>query len=311
VTARVASATQRKIVVAGGTGFVGRHIVRELIDSGHQVAVLSRNPLLVSSLPELVGASAIQADVTEPKSLAGTLEGAHVVVGAVQFPNHPVEVPRRGLTYDRYDRLGTENLLAEATRAGVSSYIYVSGAGADPASSKTWYRAKGRAEDAIRRSGLRFAILRPSWGYGRGDRALNRFAAIARFSPVLPRIGVRPQRIQPVHAGDIALAVRRTLEVEDSWNRIYEIGGPQIMTMDDILRTLLEVMGKRRLILPVPTPVVKLATAPLVLLPNPPMTPHGIEFAVQDGVVDNTELEKVLDVHPVGLREGLSRYLVT
>ena len=298
-----------KIVVAGGTGFVGRHIVRALLDAGNSVTVLGRNPNKVAAVPECAGANANRADVTEPATLTGTLEAADAVVGAVQFPNHPVEVPRKGLTYDNYDRRGTENLLAEAERAGVTRFCYISGAGANTASDKTWYRAKGFAEKAIKKSGIGFAILRPSWAYGPEDRALNRLAKIARFSPVVPRLGVRPQRIQPVWVDDIALAVRRIFETEQAWGKTFEIGGPNVMTMQQVLDTMLEVLGKKRLVLPIPAPLAKLGTAPLVLLPKPPMTPQGIEFAIQNGLVDTTELEKVLDVHPVGLREGLSRYL--
>ena len=298
-----------KIVLAGGTGFLGRHLGRALLDSGHEVTVLSRNPEKVSSIPELGGANATRGDVTEPPSLTGTLNGADAVLGAVQFPNHPVEVPRKGLTYDNYDRQGTENLLAEAQRAGVEHFAYVSGASANTASDKTWYRAKGFAERAILRSGLKYAIVRPSWAYGPEDRALNRLANIARFSPLVPRLGIRAQRIQPVSCDDIALTFQRIFEKDDAWNRIYEIGGPEVMTMQEVLETLLDRLGKRRVIVPIPTPLAKLGTAPLVLLPKPPMTPQGIEFAVQDGVVDTDALKKVLDVHPISLREGLARYM--
>jgi uncharacterized protein YbjT (DUF2867 family) len=298
-----------KIVVAGGTGFLGRHISRALMDGGHEVTVLTRAPDKVSKIPELGGANAARADVTEPRTLNGVLTGAEGVVGAVQFPNHPVEVPRKGLTYDRFDREGTEHLLAEAKAAGIDRYAYISGAGADPASDKTWYRAKGRAEGAIERSGIAYSILRPSWAYGPEDRALNRLAAIARFSPVVPRLGVRPQRVQPVSVHDVALTVRRMFESPDAWGRVFEIGGPDVLTMHEIIRTMLEVTGRRRLIVPIPTALAKLGTAPLTLLPAPPMTPQGIEFAVQDGLVDTTDLEKVLDVHPIGLREGLARYM--
>lgn len=298
-----------RIVVAGGTGFLGRHISRALIDNGHEVTVLTRAPDKVSKIPDLEGANAARADVTEPHTLKGVLSGAKGVVGAVQFPNHPVEVPRKGLTYNRFDREGTEHLLAEAKNAGIERYVYISGAGADPGSDRTWYRAKGRAERAIERSDLAYSILRPSWAYGPEDRALNRFAAISRFSPIVPRLGVRPQRIQPVFVDDIALAVRRIFESPDAWGRVFEIGGPKVLTMDEIIRTMLEVVGRRRLIVPVPTALARLGTAPLTLLPTPPMTPRGIEFAVQDGLVDTTDLEKVLDIHPIGLREGLARYM--
>ena len=297
------------IVVAGGTGFIGRHVARALLDGGHHVVVLGRDPSKISTIPELDGAEGRRGDVTDPSSLAGVLDGADAVVGAVQFPNHPVEVPRRGLTYDRYDRRGTENLLEEAKRAGVKRYVYLSGAGAKVTSDKSWYRAKGLAESAVRDSGMEFAIVRPSWAYGPEDRALNRLARIASMSPVVPQLGVRAQLVQPVYVEDIALAFRRIFEVEDAWGRTFEIGGPRIMTMNEIIHTLLEVLGKKRVVLPIPLALAKLGTAPLIVLPNPPMTPQGVDFAVQDGLVDIAELEKVLDVHPVPLREGLSRYI--
>jgi NADH dehydrogenase len=296
-----------KIVVAGGTGFVGSYITRALLDDGHEVTVLSRRAD-TSDKPLLAGANAVRADVTDPASLAGTLDGADAVVGVVQFPNYPAEVPRKGLTFDNYDRAGTEHLVAEAKRAGAGRYVYLSGAGADPASSKTWYRAKGHAEAAVRASGIDHCILRPSWAYGPEDKALNKFAAIARFSPIVPRIGVRPQLVQPVLVDDIARATARILE-RDAWGHTLEIGGPDVITMDGVIRTMLKVMRKRRLIVPVPVILPMLAMAPLTLLPAPPMTPGGIEFAIQDAVVDTTEMEAILDIHPVPLEEGLARYL--
>jgi uncharacterized protein YbjT (DUF2867 family) len=298
-----------KILLAGGTGFLGRHIGKALLEAGHDLTVLSRHPEEVTRIRELAGANAIHGDVTKPHTLVGTMEGADAVVGATQFHNHPVEVPRKGRTYDNYDRLGTEYLLGEAERAGVKRYAYVSGAGADSASDKKWYRAKGFAEEAIIKSGLEYAIVRPSWAYGPEDRALNRLATIAKFSPVVPRLGVGPQYIQPVYVEDIALTFQRLFERDDAWDQTFEVGGPKVMSMHEVLQTMLEALGKRRLIVPIPTPLAKLGTAPLVLLPSPPMTPFGIEFAVQDGVVDTSLLHKVLDVHPVELREGLARYM--
>lgn len=296
-----------KIAVAGGTGFLGRYITRALLDSGHEVTVLSRNAE-TSGISQLMGANATKGDVTDPTSLTGKLDGADAVVGVVQFPNYPMEVPRKGLTFDRYDRQGTENLIAEAERAGVSSYVYISGAGADPVSPATWYRAKGRAEQALRDSSLRATILRPSWAYGPEDKALNKFVQIARFSPVVPRIGLRKQLVRPVFVEDVATAVARIFE-RDAWDETYEIGGPDVLGMDEVIATMLDVTGMRRLVVPVPKVLPKLATAPLVLLPKPPMTPGGIEFAVQDGLVDTTALERDLDIHSRSLRDGLTTYL--
>jgi uncharacterized protein YbjT (DUF2867 family) len=304
-----------RVVVAGGTGFVGRYIVRALLDGGHEVTVLGRNPARVGSIPMLRGAGATRGDVTDPFLLRGTLEGADAVVGAVQFPGYPAEVPRAGLTFDDYDRKGTENLITEAKRAGVTRYLFISGANSTPSAAENWYRAKGEAEETLRSSDLRYVILRPSWAYGPGDRALNTYAAMARFSPVIPMIAryrgrrMVNQQIQPVFIEDVALAVGRAFDREEAWNRTFEIGGPDVMTMRQVIETLLEVTGKKRAIVPVPDALAKAGVAPLTMLPRPPMTPSAIDFVTQDGLVDNTEMERVLDVHPVPLRDGLSRYL--
>ena len=297
-----------KVVVAGGTGFLGRHISRALLDAGHEVTVLGRDPAKVSSIPELRGANATRGDVTDPESLTGTLHGADAVVQVFQFPNYPMESPRKGLTFDNYERRGGEHLLAEAQRAGVSKYVFISGAGADPSSEKTWYRAKGLTERAIRSSSIDHAIVRPSWAYGPEDKALNKFRAIARLSPVVPHPGVTPQRIQPVYVGDIATTVARVFE-RDAWNEIFEIGSREVMTMTEVIETMLEVMKKKRVVIGVPAPLVKLATSPLLLLPRPPLSPQAIEFAVQDGLVDITKAVEILGIEPLELREGLLRYI--
>ncbi|MDP9068903.1 MAG: NAD(P)H-binding protein [Actinomycetota bacterium] len=297
-----------KVVVAGGTGFLGRHICKALLRGGHDVTVLGRNPDKVASIPELQGANATRGDVTDPASLVGRFEGADAVVQAVQFPNHPIEVPRRGLTYDRYDRQGTENVLNQARRSGVQRLVYISGAGADAVSEKPWYRAKGLAEQVIFASGIDYAIVRPSWAYGPEDRALNRFVQIARLSPVVPQPGATPQRIQPIYVGDVALVVARIFERE-AWNEIYEIGSREVMTMNEVVRTLLDVMGKKRPVVPIPTGLLKVATAPLKVLPAPPMTPQGIEFATQEGLVDISKAVQLLGFEPLSFRDGLALYM--
>ncbi|HEX2294564.1 MAG TPA: complex I NDUFA9 subunit family protein, partial [Actinomycetota bacterium] len=139
--------------------------------------------------------------------------------------------------------------------------------------------------------------------------ALNKFAFMARRLPVVLQVGVKPQRVQPVWVGDVARAVARAFERDGAWGRVYEIGGPDVMTMNEIIHTMLDVMGKRRPVIPVPTWLAKVGTAPLRLLPAPPMTPQGIEFATQSGIVDNGPLREQLGVHTIGLREGLAHYL--
>ncbi len=305
-----------KIVVAGGTGFLGRYLSRALLADDHEVAVLGRDPRKVERIPQLAGAKGLYGDVTDPYSLKGLFDGYDAVAAAIQFPNYPMEVPRKGLTFDRYDRQGTQYLLAEAQRSGVERFFYISGAAVDPSSPQSWYRAKGRAEEIIKSSGMTYSILRPSWAYGPEDKALNKFVKIAKLSPVVPvptRVaGLRPvgQRIQPVFVEDIGAATAKIFSTETAWNHLFEIGGPDIVTMPEVVRTMLDVMGKRRVLVPVPAPLMKIATAPLTLLPKPPLTPGGVDFAVQDGLVDNSALRSMLQIEPVPLRVGLSRYLV-
>lgn len=298
-----------KIVVVGGTGFIGRHVVRALLDDGHDVTVVGRNPGAVSGIPLLSGANATRGDVTDPASLTGTLEGADAVVMTVTFPNYPMELPRKGLTFERYEAEGARHLLDETKRADVSRFLYVSGAGADPASDKSWYRAKGLAEAAIKQSGVDYVIIRPSWIYGPGDKSVNKIATMVRLSPVVPRLGVRPQRIQPLYVGDFAEAVKRAFARDDAWNKTFEIGGPEVLTMEEVVDAIAEVLQKKRVQVPIPLPLAKAGSATLVLLPKPPMTPTGVEFAAQDGLVDMRETKRVLEVDPVTFREGLSKYL--
>ncbi|MFN2389056.1 MAG: NAD(P)H-binding protein [Actinomycetota bacterium] len=300
-----------KVVVAGGTGFIGRHIVGELLAAGHDVDVLTRDPARVTAIPGLGDARGLRGDVLDPESLRGTLDGADTVVTALAFPNYPMEQPRKGRTFHRYEVGATRDLLAEARGAGVRRFLYVSGAGASPTSPWSWYRAKGLAEQAIGRSGIDHCLLRPSWAYGPGDKALNKFVAISRISPVVPMpapVG-RPQRVQPVYVGDIAVAVRRILETEAAWNKTLEIGSRAVWTMRDVVAAVCRTLGKRRVIVPVPAPLVKLATAPLLLLPSPPLSPGAVDFATQDGLVDASELEMLLGLQPLELTEGLARYL--
>lgn len=298
-----------KIVVAGGTGFLGRHIVRALLDAGHVVTVLGRHPESVSSIALLAGAGAVKGDVTDASSLTGTLDGADAIVMVVTFPNYPMELPRKGLTFERYEVGGSANLISEAKRAGVRRFLYISGAGADPGSDKSWYRAKGVAEEAVRSSGMDYVVIRPSWVYGPEDKSVNKIASMVRLSPVVPRLGVEPQRIQPLYVDDLATTVKEAFARDDAWNQVFEVGGPEVMTMNEVIQTIAGVLGKRRVVLPVPRPLAKLGTAPLVLLPKPPMTPTGVEFASQDGLVDMRATERVLGIKPVTFKVGLSRYL--
>jgi NADH dehydrogenase len=291
------------ILVAGGTGFTGRAIVRALRERGHRVRVLSRGS--ANPWPDDTGVEVVPGDVRDRSSLDGPMTGVMCVVAAVQFPGHPVEVAAQGLTYDEYDRKGTENLVHAAHDAGVSRFVYVSGAGAGEGRREEWFIAKDRAEDAVRASGIEWVIVRPSWMYGPGDRALNKFAAIARYSPVVPLTSMGNNTVQPVHVDDVADVIARAVDKPETTCQIIGVAGPETLTMREIVRTLLAALGKKRLILPAPPALVKIGAALLYRLPGRILSPRAVDFANGEADVDITAMREIAGVEPRRLADGL------
>jgi uncharacterized protein YbjT (DUF2867 family) len=291
------------VLVAGGTGFIGSHIVRNLLGRRHQVVVMSRNPS-TARLP--AGVQVRRADVRDAASLEQAMAGVDVVVAAVQFPNHPVENPRRGYTYMAIDGEGTERLAAAARAAGVKRFVYLSGAGTRPGQTAPWFLAKLRAEAAVRQSGVPYTIFRPSWVYGPEDRSLNKFVAFARYLPFIPVIGNGQTRVQPVFVGDLAEAVAASVDTPGAAGQVYELGGPQTLTMDEIIRTMLQAMGRRKPLVHHPAWFMKLVTAPMLLLPVPPLSPSAVDFVLMEEPVDNTAVSRDFGLTLTPLAKGLS-----
>jgi uncharacterized protein YbjT (DUF2867 family) len=294
------------VAVAGGTGFVGGAIARELATRGHHVVVLSHRKTVGDSGSTL---EYRPADVTRPESLAAALAGVDALVISLAFRNSPIEAPRRGQTFELVDAAGTEALAAAAGTAGVRRLVYMSGAGAAPDAARHWFRAKWRAEEAVRGSGIIYTIFRPSWIYGPGDRSLNRFLGFSRWLPFIPQIGNGRQRLAPVYVADMGVLVGDALVTPGTENTALEVGGPDTMTMDEVIRTALHVLHRRRPILHAPVVLMKLLTAPLTLLPSPPMTPAAIDFVIQSAPVDTGPLQKLLPRRLLPLSEALATYL--
>ena len=297
------------ILVAGGTGFVGAAIVRELARRGKPVAVLSRNAERAAKRFPGLAVEYRQGDVTEPATLPATLAGIDAIVGCQQFPNSPIENPGKGYTFERVDAEGTENLIAAAKASGARQFVYLSGAGASP-EGRHWFRAKWRAETAVRESGLTYTILRPPWVYGPEDAALNRFLGMSRFLPFVPLIGAAgKQRMQPIFVDDVAHAVAESLDNPAADRQLFELGGPEVMSMSDAVRTALQVAGRKRLLLSSPKLVMKLLASVLQFAPGRPLTPDAVDFITMDALADAAEIQQKLGLKLTPLREGLATYL--
>jgi len=220
-----------------------------------------------------------------------------------------MESPRKGLTFEAVDADGTENLVRAAVDAGVRRLVYISGAGAAPDAERHWFRAKWRAEQAVRGSGIAFTIIRPTWIYGPRDVSLNRFMTFARFLPVVPMTNTGRQRLAPVFVGDAADLAADAMDDAAAVGQTFELGGPETLTMREIIARALRANRLRRPILPGPTRLLKLAAAPMSLLPTPPLTPAAIDFINQPAVVDIEPLLARMPRRLTTLDEGLASYL--
>lgn len=297
------------IMVAGGTGFVGCGIVRELLRRGKQVLVLTRSAKRAESK---LGATVEyrEGDVRDPSTLAAAMQGVKVLIGTQQFPGSPMENRAKGHTFDEVDARGTENLVAAAKAAGVERYVYLSGAGAAKDAERHWFRAKWRAEEAVRQSGMTYVIVRPSWIYGPEDNALNRFLMMARFLPFVPLIGSpSKQRLQPVFIDDVGAVVAEAADNPAADDQEFELGGPEVLTMTEIVRMALEAAGRRRLLIASPAFVMKAVASVVRFLPGPPLTPDAIDFIMGDALADPAKVQAALGVEVTPLREALATYL--
>jgi NADH dehydrogenase len=294
--------------VAGGTGFVGGAIAAELRRRGHRPIVLSQHGEAArGALPDDIEVRG--ADVRDPATLAEPLRGLDALVIALAFPNSPMENPRRGNTFMDVDAAGTEHLVAAAAGSGIRRLAYISGAGASPEAPEVWFRAKARAEAAVRASGIEYTIIRPTWIYGPRDAALNRFLGFARALPMVPMTNGGRQQLAPVFIDDVAALVADALGDPAAVNQIFELGGPETLPMREIIHRALRIAGIDRPLLPGPTPLIKAGAVPLSLLPTPPLTPSAVDFINQPATVDIQPLLARMPRRLTPLDEGLASYL--
>lgn len=296
-----------RVLVAGGTGLLGRAVTSAVLDAGHEVTALSRSRPSSDPLDPRVGW--VAGDVTVEESLAGKLLGHDAVVDAVQMPNSPFEDAKKGLTFERFDLHGTLNLLRAAEAQHVGLFIGLSGVGAAPEAPYHWQRLKWQEEQAIQASRIDWVIFRPSWVYGARDVSLNRFLAFSRFLPFVPVIGDGRTRINPLFVRDLGEHVAASLGLPTAHSRLFEIGGPAVLTMDEVVRVALKVAGRRRFPLHQPKWLMKALARVAQHLPGRPLTPDSVDFVTMDGVADTAGLEETFGLHLTPLAEGLATYL--
>lgn len=300
------------ILITGGTGFIGTHIrdallTRPELGSDDRIACMTRNAKGKSHADARV--SFVSANVRDTASLEHATESIDVVIHCVQFPNHPVENERKGHTYLEIDAKGTERLVAACRKNSVKRIVYLSGAGTSPDRPEPWFKAKVIAERAVRESGAEWVILRPSWVYGPDDKSLNRFVTFIRYLPIVPVIGDGTNKVQPIVIWDVADASAECVFNEATTNQTIELGGPEELTMDEIIGVLQKVMGTNRPLIHQPRGLMKLFSMPMAILPAPPLSPAAIDFILQEAHVDTEPARRIFGHDFMRLEDGLRRYL--
>lgn len=287
------------VTVFGGSGFLGRHVIRALAKRDYRIRVGVRRPELAGHLQPLgkVGQiHAVQANLRYPASVQAAARGASIVVNLVG-----ILAESGAQTFDAVQAGGAETVARAASEIG-ARMVHVSAIGADANSTSRYARAKAAGETAVLAAAPSATIFRPSVVFGPEDRFTNRFAGLARISPVLPLIGGGLTRLQPVYAGDVATAVADAVDGKTKQGATYELGGPEVMTMKEILEVILKITHRDRMLVSLPFPLARLKSFFLQFAPGDlKLTPDQVELLRSDNVVSDTAKAAGLTLEGLGV----------
>ena len=273
----------QRVCVVGGSGFIGRYVVKRLAARGAVVSVVSRHASEARFLKPMgdVGQIAlIDAGLADEAALAAALEGASAVVSSV------------GILYERgrqrFQLLhvdGPARLARLAAAAGAGHFVHVSALSADARAASAYARSKAEGEAAVKAGFPGATVLRPSLVFGPEDDFFNRFGAMARVAPALPLVGGGGARFQPVYVGDVADAVLAALDRPEAAGKTYELGGPAVLSFRQLMELLLVEIGRRRFLMPLPFGLASLMASFLSLMPSPMLTRDQVKLLQRDSVV--------------------------
>ena len=289
------------VAVVGGSGFVGRNTVRALAQRGFRVRAVVRRPDLAGHLQPMGSVGqihAVQGNVRYPDSITRALEGADGVVNLVGI------LAKSGAqTFEAIHTAGARTVAQAARAAGARRLVHVSALGCSPTSAGQYGRTKAAGEAAVVEAFPEAVILRPSLIFGPEDSLFNRFAAMARMSPVLPLIGGGRTRFQPIYVGDVATAIAAACEGRATAGAIYELGGPEVLSFRALLDRVQLHAGRNRRYLPLPFWLAKLAAALTAPLPSAlrPLTVDQVRMLQSDNVVSAAATEQGRTIQGLGI----------
>jgi len=287
------------VTVFGGSGFVGRSVVRALCKRDYRIRVAVRRPELAGHLQPLgkVGQiHAVQANLRYPASVEAAMRDSHVAINLVG-----ILTEAGAQTFDAVQAAGA-GAVARAARAVGARMVHVSAIGADENSPSHYARAKAAGEKAVLSATPAATIMRPSVVFGPEDQFTNRFAALARMSPMLPLIGGGLTKLQPVYVGDVATAVADAVDGKTKSGAVYELGGPEVLTMREIMKIILATIERRRMLVSLPFGLAKLQAQLLQFAPGPlKLTPDQVALLRVDNVVSDAAKAAGLTLEGLGI----------
>lgn len=287
------------VTVFGGSGFLGRHVVSALARRDYRIRVAVRRPELSGHLQPLgrVGQiHAVQANLRYPESVAAAMRGAHVAINLVG-----ILAEGGAQKFDAVQGSGAANVAQAAAAAG-ARMVHVSAIGADPNSPARYARSKAAGEQAVLAAVPQATIFRPSVVFGPEDQFTNRFAALARLSPVLPLVGA-DTKLQPVYVGDVATAIADAVDGLAKPGSTYELGGPEQLTMREIMRIILQTTDRNPLLVPLPFGLASLQAMLLQFAPGAfKLTPDQVRMLEVDNVVSEAAKSAGLTLQGLGIQ---------
>ena len=296
------------VSVFGGTGFLGQQLVRHLADAGATVRLAARHRHAMWNAQWMDGLDRVtffRADVRDEASVAAVVAGADAVVNTVS-----AYVEKGRVTFATVHEQGAETVARQAAAAGVARLVLVSGLGADPVSRSPYIRARGRGERVVQQAFAGATIIRPAVMFGPGDALFGALGDLVRWLPALPLIGSGRTRLQPVYVADVAAAIARMLADGGTRGRTYEIGGPGIYTLRELVEFTLHLLGKRRLLVPLPFAVAEALAQMFEFLPNPPLTSGQVDLLRVDSVASGALPGfRDLDLQPKTIEEIVPSYI--
>lgn len=297
----------KKIVILGGSGFIGKSIVQRLAKAGALITVAVRHPaqgLFLKSMGEVGQITLMAVDFNKPLSLTTVLEGNDVVINLI---GQLFEKSRTTFTYAHTE---IPKLIAqECVKQNIRTFIHFSALGADVHSDSLYAQSKAQGEIEISKI-MTPTIFRPSIVFGPDDNFFNRFAAIATLSPFLPSFGGGKNKFQPVYVEDVAHAVINVLTSPDKQGKIYELGGPEVYTFKELMEKILKYCHRRRIILSLPYALGSMMSKIMEWLPTPPLTADQIKLLKTDNVVQGEVLTlQDLNIQPQSIDTIVPPYL--